>query len=202
MSRRTRLDQLEEVNLFDTDISAAHMSALARLPGITRIGYEHMQLDAIPMLPRLPRLQRLAIDLPQLANNSDAERETLYSSLRACFAFTAVDVDGDEWSEAVGEWLLRVLPRLRKLSIADDSLPSLRFLRHAPELTDLDISQCKHLRVGHILALGSLVPRLEHLAIFDIDGLLDELERQALTPPGALGLPSLLSFMYEVEPPR
>jgi hypothetical protein len=193
-----RLDQLEEVQLFETNASSAHMAALIRLPGITRV-HAHMRLDAIRMLPRLSRLQQLAIDLRQLEITSDADRETLHSSMRACSALTWVEVDGGECSEAVGERLLRAAPHLRKLSLSDLTMPSLRFLRHAPSLTDLELFRCRHLRVGHILSLGSLVPQLERLRIFASDQLLDRTEVQALTPPGAIGLPHLRSFSYDVE---
>ena len=195
-----RLDQLEELCLFQTEISVAHMAALIRLPGIKCIKHnKSMPLDAFALLPRLPRLQELSLPLPQLVN-SDAESETLHSSLRACSALTWVVVDGDECSEAVGERLLRALPHLRKLSIHGVTLPSLRFLRHAPpSLTELELLRCKHLRAGHILALGSLVPRLERLDVFDNDALLDRTEVQALTPPGAIGLSSLRTFIYDVS---
>jgi hypothetical protein len=195
-----RLDQLEEVQLFHTDVSSAHMSALFQLPGITRIGCaQQMPLDAFAMLPRLPRLQQLALDLPQLTVSNDADRETILSSLRACSALTDVEIDDGECSEATGERLLRALPHLHKLSIVEASIPSLRFLRYAPSLTALELYGCRDLRAGHILALGSLLPRLERLELFDRGRLLDEMEARALKPPGAIGLPNLSTFVYDVN---
>jgi len=35
--------------------------------------------------------------------------------------------------------------------------------------------------------------------VIDREGLLDEFERQALTPPDAVGLPNLCSFVYEIS---
>ena len=202
--RPHRLDQLEEVDLCETGIRSAHMAALAQLPGITSIlnRAQTMPLDAFASLPRLSRLQYFALHLPQLANSSDADWEILDSSLRACPALTEISIDDDECSEATGERLLRALPHLRHLSFSEVTLPSLRFLRHAPpSLTELMFFGCSDLRVGHILALGTLLPQLESLVLRDHGdyGMLDELEQQALTPPGAVGLPNLRSFDYGID---
>ena len=197
-----RLAQLEVLNLFQTDVSAAHMAALTRLPGIIRIKHtQSMHLDAFPMLPRLPRLQRLVLNLPVFANCSGADRDMLDSSLRACPQLTEVATEDGECSEAVGERLLRALPHLRKLSIVEASIPSLHFLRHAPSsLTHLELVECSELRPGHVLALGKLVPQLELLGVRTRGALLDELELQALKAPNAIGLPNLRGFIYEVYP--
>ena len=197
-----RLEQLEVINLFQTDVGAAHMAALTRLPGITRIKHtESMHLDAFPMLPRLPHLQRLVLNLPVFANCSGVDREILDSSLRACPQLTEVATEDGECSEAVGERLLRALPHLRKLSIVEASIPSLRFLRHAPNLKDLEFDECKDLRPGHVVGIGTFVPQLECLsAVFCADLLLDEAEEQMLTPPRAIRLPRLREFRYYEQP--
>ena len=91
---------------------------------------------------------------------------------------------------------MQAVPRLRSLHLIECSLPSLRFLRHAPKLKELFVFSCKDVRPGHVVGIGAFAPQLEFLSVQDCEGLLDEAEQQLLTPPGALGLPHLREFDY------
>ena len=90
-------------------------------------------------------------------------------------------------------------PQLQQLQQLHAVVPSLRFLRWAPLLDDLELVDCSDVRPGHVLALGKVAPRLKILGVIDREGLLDEFERQALTPPDAVGLPNLQMFLHEVR---
>jgi len=148
------------------------------------------------MLPRLPRLQRLGFNLPEFASLARTHWATLQSTLNACFTVTCLTIYDGYCSEAVGERLLHSLPRLQQLRLVEAVVPSLRFL---PLLDDLELVDCSELRPGHVLALGKVAPRLKILGVIDREGLLDEFERQALTPPDAVGLPNLQLFLHEVS---
>jgi hypothetical protein len=196
-----RLDQLEVIPMFHVDVGVVHMAALAQLPRMTQLDFvRSVQPDAFRMLPRLPSLQRLTINLIEFARRTGADRSALYSSLRACSALTAVTLHGGKCTDAVGERLLSSIPRLQQLELVFAAVPSLRFLHRAPALTDLKLVDCSHVRSGHILTLGKRVPQLERLHVRHSGRLLDQLEVQALTPPDAIGLPNLQSFVYESNP--
>jgi hypothetical protein len=93
---------------------------------------------------------------------------------------------------------MQAVPRLRTLGFSFCSLLSLRFLRHAPNLKELSLRFCDHVRPDHVLGIGSFAPQLEWLSVQECAGLrLDEAEQRLLTPPGALGLPQLREFKYD-----
>jgi hypothetical protein len=191
---------LEAISLFEKDVSAAHMAALIQLPGITHIDLvQTVQLDAFRMLPRLPRLQRLGFNLPEFASLARTHWAKLQSTLNACSTVTCLTLFDGYCSEAVGERLLHSLPQLQQLRLVNAVVPSLRFLRWAPFLDDLELVNCSDVRPGHVLALGKVASQLKILGVIDREGLLDEFERQALTPPQAVGLPNLQLFLHEVR---
>ena len=100
-------------------------------------------------------------------------------------------------TESFGSQLMQAIPRLRTLRFYSCTLPSLRFLRHAPNLEDLSFGNCKGVRSGHVIGIGAFAPQLQSLRLEECAGLhLDEAEQQLLTPPGALGLPRLREFHY------
>jgi hypothetical protein len=155
--------------------------------------------DAFAFLPRFPRLQRLVVyrDSEETAAQQAEDNAMLVSALPACPALTDLTLEYRECSESFGDQLMQAVPRLRSLLLQHCSVPSLRFLRHAPNLIELCLFDCDDVRLGHVIGLGSFAPQLEFLHLEDCAGLqLDEAEQRMLTPPGALGLPHLRTFTY------
>jgi hypothetical protein len=190
------------VELWETTVDEAAMTELMSLPALTAIESFRLMPSAYAFLPRFPHLKRLRVSLGSGADTPDQQAEhnaMLVSALSACPALTHLHLVIGDCSESLGSQLMQAVPRLRTLAINCCSLPSLRFLRHAPNLKDLYLCCCTEVRPGHVFGLGSVAPQLESLTLEFCDGLqLDEAEQQLLTPPAAatLGLPHLLEFDY------
>ena len=196
-----RLQQLQEVDLRWTDINEAAMAELICLPALTTLQPDSLAPSAIAFLPRLPRLQRLRLCLGSIAYaaSREAEKSALVSALSACEALTHLTLAYGECTESFGDQLISMeaVPRLRSLVIYSCSLPSLRFLAHAPNLKKLCLLGCKDVRPGHVVDVGAFAPQLQRLRVEDCPGLqLDDAEERMLTPPGALGLPRIHEFDY------
>jgi hypothetical protein len=193
-----RLQQLQEVNLWQTAVDATAMTHLACLPGLTRLTPFVLLPDAYAHLPRFPQLQRLLVPLKHVASAQQvAHNNPLVSALSGCSALIDLTLNRGECSESFCGQLMQAVPRLRALSFNFCSPPSLSFLRHSPHLVDLRFEHCEDLRLSHVVAIGAFAPQLESLTFEFCDGLqLDGAEVQLLTPPGSLGLPHLREFDY------
>ena len=197
-----RLQRLQEFNPCLPSIDAAMMADLVSLPELTAIGSSFAR-EAYSFLPRFPRLRSLSVTLKSWLDAAQQAQHSslLVSALPACSALTDLTLEYRECSEFFGDLLMRAVPRLRSLAFEDCSLPSLRFLRHAPNLRELSLLECRDLRVGHVIGIGAFAAQLECLTVRCCAGLqLDEAEQQLLTPPGALGLPRLREFKYRPSP--
>jgi hypothetical protein len=195
-----RLQRLEEIKMHNTDIDAAMMADLVCLPALTSLEPHFLASSAFALLPRFPQLQRLSASLGSGddALDQQAERSALLvSALTACPALIDLTLNRGECSESFCGQLMQAVPRLRALRFETCYLPSLRFLRHVPNLKRLTLLDCRSVRVGHVIGIGAFASQLESLSLDNCAGLrLDKAEVQLLTPPGALGLPHLREFYY------
>jgi hypothetical protein len=193
-----RLQQLQDLKLYGAD--QFEMADLVSLPALTSLE-NVFTAGAFAFLPRFTRLQRLSVSMD---SDDDPDQQALgedsallVSAVSACSALTDLTIRSGECSESFGSQLMQAVPRLRTLGFSFCSLLSLRFLRHAPNLKNLSLHLCKHVRSGHVTGLGSFAPQLESLTVEYCDGLLlDEAEVQMLTPPDAIGLPHLRELLY------
>jgi hypothetical protein len=138
---------------------------------------------------------------PQPARDREVAEihDALIKGLSECTALTEINMvsGGHACSEEFGSRLVRAVPRLRALRVFRTDIDSLFFLRHAPNLVELELAKCTFVRSGHIMALGAWAPQLERLRVEECAGLqLDEDEQRLLTPPNALQLPHLKEFRY------
>jgi len=169
------------------------------LPSLTALEPVVLAPGAFAHLPRFPRLQRLRVSLDSGGGAAQQAEDNalLVSALSACPALTELKLTSGEYSDSFGSQLMQSVPQLRSLRFQGCSLPSLRFLDHAPNLKELSSFRCEDVRPGHVFGLGSFAPQLESVSVEECTGLLlDETEVRLLTPPGALGLPHLRKFDY------
>ena len=132
----------------------------------------------------------------------EARQAVLISGVPACTTLTDLAASCGVFTEPFGDQLMKAVPPLRCLRLHCCSVPTLRFLRHAPNLKELSMDSCRDVRPGHVIGLGSFAPQLQRLSLVYCAGQLDEAERRLLTPPGALGLPQLREFTFVGGPPR
>ena len=195
-----RLQQLQEINLWETDADEAVLTEVACLPALTSLELAAPTAGAYAFVPRFTRLRRLWVSLEDDHDALDQQADhdaLLASAVSACPGLTDLTLVLWECSEQFGSQLMLAVPRLCKLRFDRCSLPSLRFLRHAPNLTDLAFDDCAAVRLGHVFGIGSFVPQLGCLSLVWCAGLqLDETEVQMLSPPDAIGLPHLREFHY------
>ena len=191
-----RLQQLEELNLRKTFVYEEAMAELLCLPALTALEPGFIAPEACAFLPRFPRLQRLRV------RGRFSVMNVLISAVIACPTLTDLTLSDGKCPESFGDQLMKAVPRLRSLTFKFCSLPSLRFLRHAPHLKELSLICCRRVRPGHAVGLGSFAPQLERVGLERCDCPLDEAEVRMLTPPGALGLPQLREFTFVGGPPR
>ena len=104
--------------------------------------------------------------------------------------------DGASLQTAKGTRLVRALPHLRCLVLISIRVPSLRFIKHAPQLEELELIRCQQISPVHLELLGQATPRLTRLQLDDCANLrLDAWLLESLTPPSRL-LPLLQTLDY------
>jgi hypothetical protein len=191
-----RLQQLQELDLSDTEVGVGHMTELIQLPGLTMLKPTLLAPSAIPLLPRLERLHTIRLD-PALLRDAVHLPQLCYA-LRQCTSLTTVVVElyAAQDAHRLPE-LLAAVAGLRVLQIEQSALPSLHFLRHAPQLEELHLLKCKEVRPVHLLGAAALLPQLRVLRVHDCSGVrLDEWELELLQTPGSALLPQLRQFDY------
>jgi len=193
-----RLQQLEQIDLSHTSVDDQRMSQLVQLEGLRILQPGVLQSSAIPLLPRLQRLHSVRLD--NYALHDESSRAQMCAALRQCECITVVQVTSytsREDSASALQELITEVPGLRVLQLERATVSSLRFLRHAPQLEQLHLTQCQMVRPTHLLALGTVVPQLRVLRVHEcIDVRLDEWELELLSPPDSALLPNLRRFDY------
>lgn len=184
---------LTEIDLRGAMLEEDELMELVRLPSLTALEPTKLRASACVLLPRFLRLQRLRLHLD---SGDVAELDSIAESLRLCQSLRHLVLTGSATDAAGCALLLAATPQLRALTLDSVPAPSLAFLRHAPQLHSLRLSDCTSVRTSHLMVVGSMLPALQRLDLIR-SARLDALELSLLRPPAALLMPALHHFFYE-----
>jgi hypothetical protein len=192
-----RLDQLEELNLTQTEVNDAMMIQLSHFPVLGILEPFRLHPSAYPLLPLLPRLHTLRVRLSDISNSVSYpgadERNVLCCALRACSHLTDVTIEACRDGNLLAAFLIQLLqslPQLRCLKLKQVNVPSLSFLNVAPQLEAFHLHDCvPKLPAAEVLALHA--PQLLSLELVNAS-VLSRNQLELLQPPSRL-FPSLLA---------
>ena len=159
-----RLQRLQEVSLQCTQLTRAHLTALAQLPALTTLSIDdERDSDALLLLHeiRFPQLRSL-----RFCFDCSTDAQAVLPSARAFGAqLTELElVNCDFASEKQSADFFSSLPSLQSLSLSGVGLPSLLALRSLLHLHSLALSQCTVHDSAYLQTLQHL-PSLRQLSI-------------------------------------
>jgi hypothetical protein len=163
------LQQLEEFDVHKTSLEAEDMQQLVRLPALTKSCPMGSSPTPTPICPA-SRASTIwsSRSVTTTHRNSARSSERRWTPRCASAEPTMVSVidrsvGGAALPDKTGARLVRALPHLCCLVLISICVPSLRFLKHAPQLEELEFKFCEQISSVHLALLGQAAPRLNRL---------------------------------------